>query len=206
MHHYKSSQDVTGGLVDNGDNSTASARSRMDYDKDDLLLTHIRALWIKRAANFRRDKKAWCCTSILPSLFVLMGLLVFKFASSDPEFQPLKLSLDDYNEGISDSEIRNPVTVNSVSNTFECQPGFCAYSLGNTPLLYEQSNEFFTLCGLQAAVNPDIDTTLSCSLDEGTPFMQNIDEFGTEIVESNATGVSEVSLDLWLCKIYFRNM
>lgn len=158
-----------------------------------MLLTHVRALIVKRAANFRRDKKAWCCTSILPSLFVFLGLLVFKFASTSPEYVALKLTLDDYNEGISDDEVRNPVTVNSVENAFECQPGFCSYAYGNFLFDGNFTDEPFTLCGLQAVVNPDQDTTLSCTLDENIGFMQNIDEFGTEVTEANATSILEVS-------------
>lgn len=51
--------------------------SRKDYQRDDLFLVHIQALFLKRWANFKRDKKAWVFTTILPSLFVLLGFLLF---------------------------------------------------------------------------------------------------------------------------------
>jgi ATP-binding cassette subfamily A (ABC1) protein 3 len=35
-----------------------SVRSRMDLENDDLVVQHIRALFSKRAVNFKRDKKA----------------------------------------------------------------------------------------------------------------------------------------------------
>lgn len=197
VHHYKSSRSTGGNMLENLDDSTASVRSRMNYDKDDLFTTHVRALLVKRAANFRRDKKAWCCTSILPSLFVTLGLVIFRFAASDPEFKPLTLSLDDYNADISEPDIRNPVSVNSVSNKFQCQPGFCGYQYGNFIFEGDETSEPFTICGLQAVVNPDQTTTLDCTLDEGTPFMQNVVEFGAETVELNATGIFEASEELF---------
>ena len=35
------------------------SRSKMDLDNDGLFNTHLIALFKKRAAYFRRDKKAW---------------------------------------------------------------------------------------------------------------------------------------------------
>ncbi len=57
------------------DEGTKSARSRMDLENEGLFFRHIGALLKKRAAFFRRDKKAWCCTTLLPSLFVFVGFL-----------------------------------------------------------------------------------------------------------------------------------
>lgn len=57
------------------DEGTKSARSRMDLENEGLFVRHIGALLKKRAAFFRRDKKAWCCTTLLPSLFVFVGFL-----------------------------------------------------------------------------------------------------------------------------------
>lgn len=37
-----------------------SVRSRMDLEKEGLFFRHLGALFKKRAAFFRRDKKAWC--------------------------------------------------------------------------------------------------------------------------------------------------
>lgn len=70
---FASSKHIDGvALADDG---TKSARSRMDLEKDGLFFRHVGALLKKRAAFFRRDKKAWCCTTLLPSLFVFVGFL-----------------------------------------------------------------------------------------------------------------------------------
>ena len=70
---FASSKHMDGVVL--ADDGTKSARSRMDLENDGLFLRHIGALLRKRAAFFRRDKKAWCCTTLLPSLFVFVGFL-----------------------------------------------------------------------------------------------------------------------------------
>ncbi|GKY90545.1 hypothetical protein MPSEU_000028200 [Mayamaea pseudoterrestris] len=123
-----------------------SHRSQMDLAKEGLFFTHLGALFKKRAASFRRDKKAWCCTTIVPSIFVLVGLIVFKFASPVRDLEPLYLSLDEYNPGIS-APPRNPIVFNSPDAPFDCQPGVCAYQ----PAVFDvnQTGEQYFLCGYQ---------------------------------------------------------
>ena len=174
-----------------------STNSRMNLEKDNLFFTHVQALLRKRAANFRRDRKAWMCTTILPSLFVLMGLLVFKFASQDRELDPLKLRVEDYNGGISSSP-RNPITVNNVNDVFTCQPGECAYAGGNAPFIISETDEVYFLCGLHANLNSD-DREVQCTLDESIEFMDTISEGGVETVKIDASSVETVSCVSLVC-------
>lgn len=191
---YKSSQHLgEGGYAVDGDSSTEkSAHSRMNLQQENLFFTHVGALFAKRAANFRRDKKAWMCTTILPSLFVLGGLLIFKYAAQDRNMEPVALKLDDYNDGVSTSP-RNPITVNNVGDVFSCQPGICAYSAGNEPFLIDETNEAYVYCGLHSGINPLNETGETCTLSSSTAFMDRISEEGVEIIEIDATDIIEVS-------------
>jgi ATP-binding cassette, subfamily A (ABC1), member 3 len=121
-----------------------SVRSRMDLENERLFLTHLGALFKKRAANFKRDKKAWVCTTILPSLFVLIGFVIFKFASPSRDLQPVTLSLDDYNVKIT-TGTRNPIPFNSPGEEYTCQPGICAYQQPFTQL--PDLDETYFFCG-----------------------------------------------------------
>lgn len=214
----KSSRGGTDGVfLGEGDESTEkSARSRMNLEKDNLFFTHVRALWAKRAANFRRDKKAWCCTTILPALFVLMGLLIFRFAGQDRTMDPITLRVEDYNSDV-DATPRNPITVNNVEEVFHCQPGRCAYEAGNFPFLHPDYSDNYLLCGIQALVNPigeidfesilqsgfeDLDVNsifgasndyLSCTIDPSTPFMGSITNAGIETIEASVNTIANVS-------------
>jgi len=49
--------------------------SQNDYERDDLFFRHVKTLFMKRWRNFKRDKKAWIFTTILPSLLVFIGFL-----------------------------------------------------------------------------------------------------------------------------------
>ena len=51
--------------------------SQDDFERDNLFLRHVRTLFLKRWLNFKRDKKAWFFTTILPSLLVFVGFLLF---------------------------------------------------------------------------------------------------------------------------------
>jgi hypothetical protein len=51
--------------------------SQKDFDRDGLFMRHVLCLIWKRWSNFKRDKKAWFFTMVLPSLFVLIGLILF---------------------------------------------------------------------------------------------------------------------------------
>ena len=63
---YESSKFSSKNLASGEEDDERSVRSKMDLENEDLFSTHLQALLRKRAANFRRDKKAWCCTTVLP--------------------------------------------------------------------------------------------------------------------------------------------
>ena len=184
----------------------SASRSRVNLDQENLFFTHVTALWSKRAANFRRDKKAWLCTTILPSLFVLAGLLIFTYAAQDRSLGPLELKLEDYNAGVK-SQPKNPVTVNNINNVFQCQPGICSYDSGNFPIVDTESGSSYTVCGIHSVVNAAVDLEeflvggtqvdpkayQTCTVNQVTKFMESITESGVELVEVNANTVANVS-------------
>jgi len=137
------------------DDLDKSARGRMDLAKQNLFFTHLGALFKKRAANFRRDKRAWIFTAILPSLFVLIGFVVAKYAFPESELDPILLTLDDYNSEID----RNPIVVNSPGSPYTCQPGACAYQ---APII-NRSDELYYFCGEQARL---LDAGAKCTISE----------------------------------------
>ena len=144
-----------------------SHRSQMDLEKEGLFLIHLAALFKKRAASFRRDKKAWCCTTVVPSIFVLLGLIVFKFASPSRDLEPLYLSLEQYNTGIK-SPPRNPIVFNSPDAPYDCQPGICAYQASSFNV--SQTGEQYFLCGSQARLA----TQQLCSISDSVSIMDGI--------------------------------
>jgi len=83
----------------------------------------MRSLLTKRALNFKRDKKAWVCSTILPCLFALIGFIIYKFLSPERNMVLLDLTLADYNPNVL-GEMKNPIPYNNAS-TFLCNPGYC---------------------------------------------------------------------------------
>lgn len=51
--------------------------TQSDFERDRLFMRHIWALVLKRWLNFKRDKKAWLFTTILPTFFVFLGFLFY---------------------------------------------------------------------------------------------------------------------------------
>ena len=136
--------------VDRGD-EVKSIRSRMELESDGLFLRHITSLFRKRALNFKRDKKAWMCSTILPTLFVLVGFITFAIPDKTSNYRPM--TLDDYNKAINTDPI-NPVPINKDGvGTFSCQPGSCVqgYKGDDPDYLTENGdvgNDDYTYCGL----------------------------------------------------------
>jgi len=177
-----------------------SARSRMDLEKDGLLSRHIGALFKKRAAFFRRDKKAWMCTTILPSLFVLWGFLIFKFAPNSQSMDELKLNFDVYNRNI--DGVRQPVVYNSASEPFLCQPGRCVYQ---EPFFNNsETGELYGFCGIEgsfeAAAFLGVDIgggAYGCSITSSDDFASQISQIEHfEAVPVTVSNVSEASYAL----------
>jgi ATP-binding cassette subfamily A (ABC1) protein 3 len=165
-----------------------SVRSRMDLENDGLVIRHIGALFQKRAANFKRDKKAWCCTTILPSLFVLLGFLAYNFTGFQGDMGPLVLDLGDLNAGI-DADPQNLINFNS-GNSFSCQPGKCIFE----PSTYEDpvTGELFHFCGAQAY----LENNTECTIEAYEGIISRISEGGAAPLGDAVTNVSEASYSL----------
>ena len=82
-----------------------------------LFMRHLFALLTKRALCFRRDSRTLTLQLLLPTLFVLLGLVVLE-AGAGRRVQPeLKLSLDQFNTdvGYEAGVVRNPMPYNEPS-------------------------------------------------------------------------------------------
>jgi hypothetical protein len=154
-----------------------SIRSRINLDKDGLFFRHMGALFKKRVANFRRDKKAWFCTTFLPTLFVLIGFLVFKFAAPQRVLGPITLDLSDYNSGVKDAPV-NPIPVNTPENPYACQPGRCVYSdITSSPA----TNETYAFCGGQASFRSV--GSPECTLSKSLNITETLEGFAGALAE-----------------------
>lgn len=166
-----SSKDLANGA--SGDDEK-KVKARMDLANEGLFGTHVGALIRKRAANFKRDRKAWCCTTILPSVFVLIGLLLLKFVSPGRNLEPLELTLDDYNSDVS-SDIRNPIPYNDPGSSFTCNPGTCIFSMSSVDLSTTDENYFF--CGGPALAN----SRQTCTITDSESVFTEIDNYGATL-------------------------
>lgn len=157
-----------------------------------LFMKHLIALLKKRATYFRRDKKAWICTTILPSLFVLIGFTVITFASPNRNLEPLTLNIKDYNM---DSKLpgETPIVFNSPNSPFTCQPGSCSHV---EPFVENTlTGERYLTCGLEARLGISaedfIPSNQTCTIEGLRGIMDITDGFSVEI-DINST--EEVSL------------
>ena len=148
------------------DDTEKSVQSRMDLENEGLFLRHLGGLFRKRAMNFKRDKKAWCCTTVLPTLFVLGGFLIFAFAAPQRNLDPIVLDLNDFNKDITiDQGARNPISFNSPGE-YSCKPGSCIYEF---PFIQnEGTGETYSFCG--APVDA-IAQGLTCSIEDSSRIM-----------------------------------
>ena len=160
---------------------------KMDLENENLFGTHVQALWKKRGANFKRDKKAWFCTTVTPSAFVLCGLLILKYAVPDRDLQPLPLDLNDYNIASASSDIRNPIPFNTPEQYFGCNPGRC--TMQRSTYVIDETNETYFFCGgaaLEAALNE------SCLISDSKIIVDQIDEAGALGIPSTEETVALV--------------
>jgi hypothetical protein len=166
------------------DDAEKSVRSRMDLENEGLFVRHVGALFRKRAVNFKRDKKAWVCTTILPSLFVFVGFLIFTFAGQPTSFDSLTLDLDDLNVNVKQAP-RNPIPFNS-GDMYSCQPGKCIYDV---PFVESNvTDERYAYCGLQSYLGSEA----LCSIEDYEPIMARITEAGAEPVGDAVENMTEV--------------
>lgn len=104
--------------------SNASYASAEDMNNQQLFARHVQALLQKRAMNFKRDKRAWICSTILPCIFALLGFVNAAFFSQFKSLPPLELKLSNYNPTLQDTSQSNPTPFNK-GGSFPCQPGQC---------------------------------------------------------------------------------
>jgi hypothetical protein len=194
---YASSRMNSEGVLVDGAEKTA--RSRMDLENEGLFTRHLGALLRKRAAFFRRDKKAWMCTTILPSLFVLIGFIVFKYASPGRDLDPVTLDLNDFNPKAFNP--RNPIAFNSPDNPFSCQPGNCAYEFA--AMTVDDTKETYFFCGYQAL----LDEGNKCTIAQSTSIIEMITDSGAAAQDVFVESLEEVRpflrlLGIALCNVF----
>jgi hypothetical protein len=165
---------------------TRSHHSKMDLEKDGLFFRHCQALFAKRAMNFKRDKKAWVCSTICPSFFVMLGFLLVIFGSPTRDMESLTLTLDQLNADVT-SEPINPIPFNEAPGNFSCQPGVCFQmeAVWDIP----QTEEFYGYCGDMVLIETDLRTAL-CSISDTNDIMETSEGTG---IPTDASTVQEVS-------------
>ena len=178
----KSSMKLDDGL--NEASAASSFRSADSLDDRALFASHVKSLLSKRATNFKRDKKAQCCSTVLPVLFALLGFINVAFIAPDRNMKPLSLSLNDFNPEIlegekREGEKRNPIPFNT-ANSFNCQPGAC---IGSPT---EMSGSF-PFCGQLTNL------TGTCTQVEDFSDWED-DESGGVTITSDVSTVGEVSV------------
>lgn len=175
----------TKGFAGDNDDGEKSVRSRMDLENEGLFARHVGALFRKRAINFKRDKRAWVCTTVLPSLFVLIGFILYKYVSATQPLVPLTLDLNDYNTGIQ-TKPRNPIPFNNPGDPYTCQPGKCVYDF--TTVRNNATNELYYFCGVQAYLGENV----SCSIADSEAITSRITEAGAVAVGTLVSDVNQV--------------
>jgi ATP-binding cassette subfamily A (ABC1) protein 3 len=173
--HLRSSQrasdDMNSGAV--VDTKQKSYRSAGEAESQvGVFSTHVQSLLRKRAVNFKRDKKAWCCTAALPIIVSLVGFLIVTLVIPSKNLPSLKLSLERYNPSVTDSATnpRNPVLFNNPGN-FSCQPGNCLYSRTRN---VGMDGKVTHTCGSAAQFLPKG----QCSITESTDFANKFEVSG----------------------------
>lgn len=166
------------------------------YDNQ-LFTRHVSALLKKRALYFRRDKKAWVCTTILPTLFVFIGFLIFVLTAPSRLMDPLTLDIRDYNPVFSPED--NLVVFNSPDNPFACQPGVCTHGWVEN---VSSTNELYIFCGFEARLLKSLPTNGlgraglenllngNCTIDESSSIAAGI---SSGLESADVSNVAEAS-------------
>jgi ATP-binding cassette subfamily A (ABC1) protein 3 len=187
---FASSRNTGTAVAAVADDAEKSARSRMDLENEGLFVRHVGALFKKRAAIFRRDKKAWLCTTILPSLFVFLGFLILTLTAPQRNLDPILLTIDSFNEGIDASlTTRNPIVFNNPGSEYTCQPGVCAYQMPVVEV--EETNERYYFCGYQAR----LEGVGNCSIEESSEIVGRITGAGATPEPADVSTIFEVRPD-----------
>lgn len=123
----------------------------------------------------------------MPTLFVLIGFVVFKFASPQRNLDSITLDVSAFNSDVSAEPIF-PLPFNSPDNPYRCQPGKCAYE--HTGIEIPETNEFYAFCGSQVTLEGEAVCTISVS----TEIAFSLDSFeGITTIETDVTSVETVS-------------
>lgn len=160
----------------------------LDSTKSNLVYQHVSALLLKRMITFKRDKKAWCFTTLLPGIFVLVGFLALKYASPTRNLEPLSLELEAYNleADLDGSKVRNPVLFNKPDAFFKCQPGWCSYQ---APIIQNHdTKELYFFCGAQSYLL----SQPNCSIGMSRDIVGRITDAGAVPFEASVRDVNEV--------------
>lgn len=175
-----------------------STRSRMDLEEDGLFFRHMWALFKKRAGFFRRDRKAWLCTTILPSICVCLGFILFNYVALDRNMGPIMLDLNDYNIG--QFPPRNPIPFNVPGSSFSCQPGSCTYRPQDDSVIQEDVNsETYFYCGYQGS----LEQNQKCSIQHSESIMQMITTAGASAEGTNVSSVSQSSRSIYATSLSY---
>jgi hypothetical protein len=144
---------------------------------------HLQYLFKKRYQNFKRDKKAWFCSVLLPSIISLIGFILVWLTTntSSRNMVPLKLSLSTYNPKTIVK--RNPVPFN-YPDSFMCQPGVC---LSDSVLnLTKQTGEIYRYCGFEASISNEY----SCGISDSSNIASKIKDDGAFSIPLNVSSPS----------------
>jgi hypothetical protein len=153
------------------------------YGKGAVFSRNLQYLFKKRYQNFKRDKKAWFCSVLLPSIISLIGFILVwvKTNKTSRNMVPLNLSLSAYNPNI--KVRRNPVPFN-YPDSFMCQPGVC---ISDTVLnLAKFTGETYRYCGSEASISNEY----SCSISDSSKIASMIKDNGAFAVPLNVSSPS----------------
>merc|ERR1719343_417725 len=187
--HLKSteiSDEKAANAVDN-ERSVSSNSTKMDLESEKMFGRHVGAMFRKRALNFKRDRKAWCCTTICPSICVLLGFILFAFVTPERNLDAIVMDLNDYNPEVPSP--RNPIVFNT-DDRFSCQPGKCIYE--NPVILSAATDELYYYCGTEAYIG----NGTVCSTNDYSDTISQITEAGAEPAGTSVTNVNDTSYSI----------
>jgi ATP-binding cassette subfamily A (ABC1) protein 1 len=168
------------GSIDENNHSVAVP---FGFSESQLFRTHVRALFHKRALNFKRDKKAWICSTILPILFSLFGFITVTLIIPSKNMELLELRMSDYNPDHPRSQKRFPVPVGN-STLFPCQPASCISE-------YDKYNNY---CGAFASLN---DSAAFCTDPGIAGFIDALQSSGKYPFDQDVSSVLDASETLF---------
>jgi hypothetical protein len=130
--------------------------------------------------------------------------VVFQFATPERNLPAIRLSLDDFNPGVS-AEPRNPIPFNNAASTnFACQPGKC--NSFRPFVLVPETGETYSYCGATYFGEDFVKFTENCTTEfcgpvcpiaDSNNIMARFDGFGASGVGVDGlTYVVDVSIEM----------